>query len=95
MIAIIKTICLVSRQHKANTKDNIQYIIFVVFMEPPTWKGAYCPHCVNPLSPRLFNHAWGVPDPSSTDLYQKVVSDFCADTSPDVFEVAGCAVCGK
>ena len=64
-------------------------------MEPPTWKGAYCPHCVNPLSPRLFNHAWGVPDPSSTDLYQKVVSDFCADTSPDVFEVTGYAVCGK
>jgi hypothetical protein len=23
------------------------------------------------------------------------VSDFCADTSPDVFEEAGCAVCGK
>ena len=35
------------------------------------------------------------PDPPSTDLCQKIVSDFCADTSPDVFEVAGCAVCGK
>ena len=34
-------------------------IIFVVFMELPTWKGAYCSCCVNPLSVRLFNHAWG------------------------------------
>ena len=25
----------------------------------------------------------------------KVVSDFCADTSPEMFEEAGCAVCGK
>ena len=32
-------------------------IIFVVFMELPTWKGAYCSCCVNPLSVRLFNHA--------------------------------------
>ena len=29
-------------------------------MELPTWKGAYCLHYVNPLSVRLFNHAWGV-----------------------------------
>ena len=28
-------------------------------MELPTWKGAYCPHCVNPLSVRLFNQARG------------------------------------
>ena len=28
-------------------------------MELPTWKGAYCPRCVNPLSMRLFNHARG------------------------------------
>jgi hypothetical protein len=35
------------------------------------------------------------PDPPSTELCQKIVSDFCADTSPDVFEEAGCAVCGK
>ena len=41
-------------------KDNIQYIIFVVFMELPTWKGAYCPCHVNPLSMRLFNNARGV-----------------------------------
>ena len=33
------------------------------------------------------------PDPPSTDLYHKIVSDFCADTSPDVFEETGCAVC--
>ena len=26
-------------------------------------------------------------------LCQNIVSDFCADTSPDVFEEAGCAVC--
>src|SRR5258705_8988028 len=25
----------------------------------------------------------------------KIVSDFCADTSPEVFEEAGCAVCGE
>ena len=40
-------------------KNNIQYIIFVVFMELPAWKGAYCPRHVNPLSVRLFNHARG------------------------------------
>ena len=27
-------------------------------MELPTWKGPYCPHHVNPLSVKLFNHAW-------------------------------------
>jgi hypothetical protein len=31
----------------------------------------------------------------SADLIQNIVSDFCADTSPKVFEEAGCAVCGK
>ena len=35
------------------------------------------------------------PDPPSTDLSQKIVSDFCADISPDVFEETGCGVCGK
>ena len=35
------------------------------------------------------------PDPPSADLCQKIVSGFCADTSPDVFEETGCAVCGK
>jgi hypothetical protein len=28
-------------------------------------------------------------------LHLYIVSDFCADTSPDVFEETGCAVCGK
>ena len=35
------------------------------------------------------------PAPPSAELCQKIVSDFCADTSPNVFEEAGCAVCGK
>ena len=35
------------------------------------------------------------PDPPSAELCQNIVSDFCADTSPDVFEESGCAVCGK
>ena len=35
------------------------------------------------------------PLPPSTKLCQNIVSDFCADTSPDMFEEAGCAVCGK
>src|SRR6202046_5734060 len=35
------------------------------------------------------------PNPPSTDLCQQIVSDFCADTSPEVFEESGCAVCGK
>ena len=35
------------------------------------------------------------PDPLSTYLCQKIASDFCTDTSPDVFEEAGCAGCGK
>jgi hypothetical protein len=35
------------------------------------------------------------PTPPSEDLCQMIVSDFCADTSPEVFEETGCAVCGK
>src|SRR6202142_4046535 len=35
------------------------------------------------------------PLPPSTKLCQNIVADFCADTSPGVFEEAGCAVCGK
>jgi hypothetical protein len=35
------------------------------------------------------------PAPPSAELCQNIVSDFCADTSPDVFEETGCAVCGK
>ena len=35
------------------------------------------------------------PNPPSTDLCQQIVSDFCADTSPERFEESGCAVCGK
>jgi len=35
------------------------------------------------------------PVPPSSELCQKIISEFCADTSPDVFEEAGCAVCGK
>ena len=35
------------------------------------------------------------PAPPSAELCQKIVSDFCADTSPDIFEETGCAVCGK
>ena len=35
------------------------------------------------------------PAPPSAELCRNIVSDFCADTSPDVFEEAGCAVCGK
>src|SRR5882762_6630237 len=35
------------------------------------------------------------PAPPSTELCRNIVSAFCDDTSPDVFEEAGCAVCGK
>jgi len=35
------------------------------------------------------------PAPPSAKLCQNIVSDFCVDTSPDVFEEAGCSVCGK
>jgi hypothetical protein len=35
------------------------------------------------------------PNPPSAELCQNIVSDFCADTSPEMFEEAGCAVCGK
>jgi hypothetical protein len=35
------------------------------------------------------------PDPPSTELCQKIVADFYADTAPEAFEEAGCAVCGK
>ena len=35
------------------------------------------------------------PSPPSADLCQKIVSGFFADTAPEVFEEAGCAVCGK
>jgi hypothetical protein len=46
-------------------------------------------------------HYWSLknvkfpPVPPSSELFQKIISDFCADTSPEVFEEAGCAVCGK
>jgi hypothetical protein len=35
------------------------------------------------------------PSVPSAELCQNIVSDFCADISPDVFEETGCAVCGK
>jgi hypothetical protein len=35
------------------------------------------------------------PSPPSSELCQNIVLDFCADTSPETFEEAGCAVCGK
>ena len=35
------------------------------------------------------------PSPLSSELCQNIVLDFCADTSPETFEEAGCAVCGK
>ena len=35
------------------------------------------------------------PSPPSAELCRNIVSDFCADTLPNVFEEAGCAVCGK
>src|SRR6266436_6524973 len=35
------------------------------------------------------------PDPPSAELCRNIISDFCADTSPEVFEETGCAVCGK
>ena len=35
------------------------------------------------------------PAPPSAKLYQTIVSDFAADTSPEVFEEAGCAICRK
>ena len=35
------------------------------------------------------------PAPPSATLCQNIVSGFCNDTSPEVFEEAGCAVCGK
>ena len=35
------------------------------------------------------------PDPPSVELCQNIISDFCVDTSPEMFEETGCAVCGK
>ena len=35
------------------------------------------------------------PSPPSAELCQNIVSNFCADTSAEVFEEAGCAICGK
>jgi len=35
------------------------------------------------------------PLPSSNDLLHRIISDSCADTSPNVFTESGCAVCGK
>src|ERR1700732_34750 len=35
------------------------------------------------------------PEAPSVELCQNIVLDFCADTSPEVFEETGCAVCGK
>ena len=33
------------------------------------------------------------PNPPSTELCKCIISDFCADTSPEAFEEAGCAIC--
>jgi len=35
------------------------------------------------------------PAPPSVELFHNIVSNFCADTSPEMFEEAGCVVCGK
>jgi hypothetical protein len=35
------------------------------------------------------------PAPPSAELCKAIISDFCEDTSPEVFEEAGCAVCGR
>jgi hypothetical protein len=35
------------------------------------------------------------PSPLSADLCQKIIFDFCNDTSPETFVESGCAVCGK
>ncbi|KIM80452.1 hypothetical protein PILCRDRAFT_26242, partial [Piloderma croceum F 1598] len=35
------------------------------------------------------------PAPPSAELFHNIVSNFCADTSPEMFEEAGCVVCGK
>jgi hypothetical protein len=49
----------------------------------------------------LHKHYWSKkdvkfpPDPPSIKLCQNIVSGFCADTSPEMCEEAGCAVCGK
>ena len=46
-------------------------------------------------------HYWSKKDikfpsaPPSAKLCQNIMADFCADTSPKLFEEAGCAVCGK
>jgi hypothetical protein len=32
------------------------------------------------------------PSPPFAELCQNIVSDFCTDTSPEVFEEAGCAL---
>jgi hypothetical protein len=46
-------------------------------------------------------HYWSTKDvkfppaPPSAELCQNIISDFCADTSPEAFEEAGCAVCEK
>jgi hypothetical protein len=35
------------------------------------------------------------PPPPSAELCLNIMSDFCADTSPEVFEETGCTICGK
>ena len=35
------------------------------------------------------------PEPASQKLQEKIISEFCNDTSPAAFEEAGCAVCGE
>ena len=50
------------------------------------------------LSKRYYwskKHVKFPPLPPSAKLCQNIVSDFCASTSPHVFEEVGCAVCGK
>jgi hypothetical protein len=35
------------------------------------------------------------PPPPSNDLVEKIINGFCADSNPEAFEEAGCAVCGQ
>lgn len=47
------------------------------------------------IQPDLNQEAEFPPQPASTDLIEKIIRNYCQDTSPEMFEEAGCGVCGQ
>jgi len=93
--ASVKNAQMLLQDHKCNKCDN--YIS--LFEHYKVQSNAQCQqNWYKKLEPDEKAAYWArkevkfPPAPPSANLCQKIVSDFCADTSPEVFEETGCAV---